>query len=296
MINNVTVVIRSSNERTEKLCYNLAAREVPEKNIQIIKVKPFSKAVQENFKIGIERNLKWTLALDADILLKKGAIEEMVNEFEKLDDCYYIYQGWVYDKFFLGFRSGGPHLYRTSLLSIAYDFIPKEGTSLRPESDTYRAMKKIGYHYFVDVKHFGLHDFEQYNKDIYRKFFLNAKKNQSFIPQFLTKWKKSLISDLDYQVAMRGLSDGLMFKETVFLNISFFADKTKILLNYISEKGNEVDNKKLEEIFTSNEYSKGVNSFIRDSRVDNVERRLIYRIRRKVYKRIHVWLESKGYY
>ena len=239
MLDNVTVVIRSTGERTEQACYNSVLQQVRKENIFIVNKKPFSEAVRANFKIGIEQNKPWTLALDADLILAKGAISQMIVKLEELGDNYYIYQGWVYDKFFKGFRTGGPHLYRTSLLQKGITFIPKEGKSLRPESDTYRAMQEIGYHYYVDNRYYGLHDFEQYKRDIYRKFFLHSKKHRSYVKQFMESWKHDILLDADYSIALKGLSDGLLYDGEVLIDTDFFAEKSNHIFTELGvvEKG-----------------------------------------------------------
>lgn len=229
MLDNVIVVIRSVGERTEQACYNAILKQVDSKNIVIVNKQPFSEAVRANFEIGIQRNQKWTLAVDADLILRENAIKDMIDAFSKLDDSYFIYQGWVYDKFFKDFRTGGPHLYRTSLLKKAIAFIPKEGTSLRPESSTYTVMNELGHGYFVDNKYYGLHDFEQNKHDIYRKFFLHAKKHTKLVGKFLNKWKGDILKDEDYVFALKGLSDGLLSGDEIFVDAEFFKKKSNYL-------------------------------------------------------------------
>ena len=109
-IKDITVVIRSAGERTLDLCHSLVSEQVEEQNIFIIKEKPFSKAVLKNFEIGIENGHKYTLAIDADILLYNKSIELLVKNFSNLTEDYFVYQGLVYDKFFNKFRGGGPHI------------------------------------------------------------------------------------------------------------------------------------------------------------------------------------------
>lgn len=229
MLDNVTVVIRSVGERTEKACYSAISELVASKNIFVVHQRPFSAAVKANFEIGMKQNKEWTLAVDADLILYNGAIKEMIAAFSKLEQSYFIYQGWVYDKFFKDFRTGGPHLYRTELLHKAIDFIPDEGTSLRPESSTYIEMDKLGHGYFVDNNYYGLHDFEQNKTDIYRKFFLHAQKHRKWIPKFLEAWKGDVLKDEDYVIAMRGLCDGLLFTDKIFVDAGFFEKKSKHL-------------------------------------------------------------------
>ena len=252
MLDNVTVVIRSSGERTEQACYDSISQQVSEDNIFIVNKKPFSEAVRANFRIGIEHNKPWTLAVDADLVLTRGAIAQMIDKLKALGDDYYVYQGWVYDKFFKDFRTGGPHLYRTSLLHKGITFIPEEGKSLRPESHTYIAMKEFGYHYYVDNRYYGLHDYEQFKKDIYRKFFLHSKKHTSYVTKFMESWKQDILLDEDYRIALKGLTDGLLYEGDVLIDIDFFEEKSKHLFGElaVNEKDELTDNNVFSDYFT----------------------------------------------
>lgn len=220
MQDDVIVIIRSTHERTESWCYDIIAREVPEGQITIIHEIPFSKAVNRTFSIGFNSNKKWTLAVDADILLKKNAIREMIANAEKKPAHTFIYQGCVLDKLFNGVRPGGPHLYRSSLLQPAMDLIPAESENLRPESFTYNKMAESGFHFYQEGIIYGIHDYEQYLKDIYRKSFIHARKHDQHSGRFLKEWANN--PDEDYDVAIKAFFDGLTFKGKVSADVLFF--------------------------------------------------------------------------
>ncbi|MDO5981659.1 hypothetical protein [Flavivirga spongiicola] len=294
MLDNVTVVIRSVGERTEKACYNAILKQVIKENIFIVNEQPFSEAVRRNFEIGVKQNLRWTLSVDADLILSNNAIKEMVDAFSKLENSYFIYQGWVYDKFFKDFRTGGPHLYRTSLLEKAIEFIPKEGTSLRPESSTYIAMKELGHGYFVDNKYYGLHDFEQNKQDIYRKFFLHAKKHRKLLGKFLDSWKEDILKDEDYIFALKGLSDGLLYKGKIFIDVDFFKQKSNHFFSELSikEKDSFLNEDVLKEYFymVENQLTKAKNKLKIDDNnknENNKEVSFLMKMKNKVIKTIH---------
>ena len=70
-IDGVTVVIRSVKERTEELCKKLILQQgIPEENLFIIHERPFSRAMRVGYQLGIDRNLPWTLYIDADVFLR----------------------------------------------------------------------------------------------------------------------------------------------------------------------------------------------------------------------------------
>jgi len=234
--------MRSANERTAGLCLQVVKKQVPENHIFIVKEKPFSHAVVKTFELGINQNNEWTLALDADIILTSHAVEQMVRFAETLSDQFYVYQGVVLDKLFGDFRSGGPHLYRTKYLSKALTFIPHDGLILQPESYTYKRMAENGFHFYFGVQCFGVHDYLQYYKDVYRKSFVHAKKHQMRTYAFLENWSKSGSEDKDFEMALLGYSDGLAFMEDVEIDTDFFQKMSEKALKYksLKEKDNDL--------------------------------------------------------
>ena len=209
MHTNVTVIIRSVGERTESLCRSLVSQQVPEDSIAVVREAPFSAALVESFQVGIKRGLPWTLCLDADILLRPDAIEDLLHAAQGIEDNVCEIQGLVLDKFFGGPRVGGPHLYRTSLLPRVLDLIPKAGCDLRPETYALEQMKGLGNPWRQIPIVLGLHDFEQYYRDIFRKSFVQAHKHPDFTHLFVKYWRRMAVKDNDYQVALWGLAAGI---------------------------------------------------------------------------------------
>lgn len=210
MEKNLTVVIRSIGERTEGLCRKLISRQISEKNIITINKTPFSAALADSYRAGIQRGLKWTLCVDADLLLRPDAIMTLLKTGNESEDNVFLIQGLILDKFFGGPRPAGNPLYRTALLHKALELIPQEETSLRPERDTLRRMEEKGYLKKQIPVTLGLHDFEQYYKDIYRKCFIQAHKHDYRLDFFVSYWRRLRDKDFDFQVALTGLSAGIL--------------------------------------------------------------------------------------
>lgn len=213
------VVIRSVGERTEQLCRELIlAQGVVPANVVIVREAPFSAAMRKSFEIGLERDLSWTFCVDADLLLRPKSIETMLQLAEEQPENVCEIQGYILDKFFGGPRQGGVHLYRTSLLPKVIDSIPAEGVNVRPEFHTLQAMEALG-HPWVSVPYLvGLHDFEQYYQDIFRKCFVQAHKHQYFTDLFLSIWRDGAECDRDYRVALKGYAKGIEYYEPVFID------------------------------------------------------------------------------
>jgi len=220
-IYNASIVIRSIGERTESLCRELVlAQGIPENNLYVVHQSPFSAAMKKSFQTGIEVGLPWTFCVDADVLLRDGSIEKMLRFAEEQDVNVCEIQGFVLDKFFGGPREAGNHLYRTSLLPKVIEQIPEEGVNIRPEFHTLESMKKKGYPYKQIPVLVGLHDFEQFFSDIYRKCFVQAHKHIKHTDLFLEVWRAGAATDPDYQVALKGFSAGIEHFSKVYIDVN----------------------------------------------------------------------------
>jgi hypothetical protein len=223
LLDNTVVIIRSVGERTESLCYQLATKQVPAANVVVIHERPFVQAVARGFEIGLDYNLPWTLCLDADYLLATGTIAKLVTAAEKHDENVFKVQGESLDKFFGGpVWAGGHHLYRTSLLRKARQFLPFNEETLRPETCVLREMKKIGHPLLQLEAVSGLHAYEQYYRDIYRQMSVRAHKHRSYVPYFLQHFQKLVAQDDDYKAATLGLIGGLANEELPAIDITTF--------------------------------------------------------------------------
>jgi hypothetical protein len=238
-INDLLVVIRGSNERTEELCIHLAKEQVPEDHVVVIHERPFSEAVRKGFQIGLDFALKWTLYLDADILLCKNALSDLVGYMEQQPDTSLGGHGKLLDKFIARDRFGGPHLYRTSLLEKALNVVPDAAVSLRPETYAKSLLAKQGHDWIKIRKFIAIHDFEQSYSDIYRKMVVraNKSKNKPLTNIFKQAENRSRL-DKDFLVALWGLRIGHYRNENILLDSEQWRAEaeTLIVANAFSEK------------------------------------------------------------
>ncbi|MCC5943258.1 MAG: hypothetical protein JJU37_17070 [Balneolaceae bacterium] len=254
-LQDAIIIIRSSNERTENLCKKLILEQgIHNSEIFVIHEIPFSQSLLKSFEIGIESGKKWTFCVDADVLLRPNSIDKMIRHANSQSQNVCQVQGYMLDKFFGGVRKGGVHLYRTALLNKVIDKVPVEGTDIRPESFTLRLMEDEGYPSRVVPYVVGLHDFEQYYFDIYRKAFVQVEKHLSRAELLITIWKQFAEQDHDYCVALKGFADSLTNDRDVFIN-SELPLYTELFDNSgIKEKSeldiNSYDDAKIEKIIT----------------------------------------------
>jgi len=218
----IILIIRSIGERTEQLCKKLILDQgIPEKQVLLVKEVPLSAAMRKAYELGIESGAKWTLCIDADVLLRPGSIAYMLQEAEIQPKQVCEIQGLVLDKFFGGPRPAGNHLFRTKYLKKVIKRIPEEGVNIRPERYTLGQMEKDG---FLNVKIpyvIGLHDDEQYNCDIYRKVFVQGVKHIHLAKLFSEIWKANIEHDHDFKVALYAFSDRFKNLEPVYINCEY---------------------------------------------------------------------------
>ncbi len=227
--NDVTVIIRSFKERSIEICLNSVLTEIDQENVFLIQETPFAKAVQKTFEIGISENKKWTLAIDADLILLPNSISTMLNQAKAYDNLY-VYQGHILDKFRCGVRQGGPHLYKTENLEIAIELIKSDQANLRPESAIYDLMKKRNHNVVIDKKIYALHDFEQFYKDIYRKAYFHGIKHKGW-KSLLPLWLEKCYLDFDYKIASVGFLDGYFSEKYQYPSPEEFDERYIDLLN-----------------------------------------------------------------
>jgi hypothetical protein len=236
---NVTVIIRTIGERTEKLCYELLQKQVSEENIYRVSEVPFTAALEKTFSVAIKADRKWTFVVDADVLIRPGVLGVLIEQAEALEENIFGIVGQVIDKFFGSPRKAGNHLYRTKLMHSALQYIPNPLDAIRPESFVKIKMRENGYDGKELETIVGLHDFEQSYRDIYRKSFVQAKKHKSTVHSLIPLWQHLATEDMDYIIALRGFEDGNNYTDFVGIdqNSIFLTTFDDVLLDLqLSEK------------------------------------------------------------
>ena len=214
------VVIRAAGGRTLSACQLLIAEYMSQGCVESISERPFERALARSFQIGIDAGTKWLVTVDADLLLRPGAISQMVAFCDSLPDDVFQIQPLILDKFIGGFRKAGPRVYRTALLGKALELVPAPGEKHRPEAYIVEEMGRSGHRTVTYDFVVGIHDFEQYYRDIYRKCYVHGFKHLKWLPQVLPIWKERAQNDIDYWVGLHGLWAGMMSREGVRLDVA----------------------------------------------------------------------------
>ncbi len=202
----ITVIIRSSNERTEELCVKKAKEIFGDENVFLVKnVTPFSKAVEESYRIGIEKNKKWTFIVDADVILDKEKIHIFFEHAEAqlgFDPKLFCIAANVFDNLFQDYRVVGAHLYQTAHLTKGLEFIWGAAEELRPETYVKNNMNDRGFTYYAVNVSIGIHDFFQNYEDLVQKVILHSCKHDP--SKLLLLWQKLLPTSKDFTYALIG--------------------------------------------------------------------------------------------
>jgi hypothetical protein len=203
------LVVRSAGERTAETCVRLASESLPSSAVTVIREVPFERALRETFRVGIEKAATWTVAIDADVLVRPGAIAALLDEAEAMPAAYAQLGGHVFDKITGLHRQAGNRVYRTRLLPNALECIPPTGTETTPEFFVAREMARRGHPAAKSNLIVGLHDFEQSFADLYRKAMLHSVKHRRLIAELVTRSAERGESDPDFRVVLKALWDGL---------------------------------------------------------------------------------------
>lgn len=222
LMEDCTVVIRSVGERTTDWCVSLANSIFNPENVVVIDERPLHKAIRKAYEIGLDRNKTWTLEIDADILLRREGILQLVQTASEQPSSSFFHFGMVFDKLTNGFRSAGNKVLRTSHIPHALKLLPKAEKEVRPDTFIRKSMAKNGYHYYRDVTLIGIHDFEQDFFDLYRKGYLQGVKNRNKLERFVGNWPKDWSKDSDYVTIKAGMDHGVVHKGVFSLDPSFF--------------------------------------------------------------------------
>jgi hypothetical protein len=202
------VVIRTAGERTTSWCQQLVGRQITPQHIHTIREVPFSQAVIRTFELGLKFDLTWTIAVDADVLVHSRALHSLVGLAELARPSDFRLDARLFDKLFGGPRCVGMHLYRTAHLQQALKIALVAESVHRPEFHVVQQMRLAG---FTDAEVepvLGLHDYEQFYRDLYRKGYVHAQKHVEFLDPLQGLWQRHSVRDNDFRAVLAGSRQG----------------------------------------------------------------------------------------
>lgn len=228
------IVIRTVGERSLPLC--IGSVQEQKRNYQIVSISPFIRAVQKTFELGLNRPDDLLLAVDADIILKPEIVQQIESKAEELltlNPNLFRIDLLLSDKF--RGHIAGCHVYVNEYSAIFADYfknVKYDPTERRPESKNIALCRKKHGLSSIDLKlEVGTHDFEQYYKHIFVKYYNRAvrdMKSYDKIRQCVASKAEKYPEDKDFLVALRGLEAG-RGQVTMRLDASAYPDVTNLL-------------------------------------------------------------------
>lgn len=196
---DVRIIVRTVGERTTDECIRRASLEG---DVNVISGQtPFYRVLEETYKLGMTYDQEWVPVVDADVLLTQGKLTAAVKMLSKMDGVFCL-DGKTEDKILRMKRRAGIHIYRRDLLETALQYV---SDSIKPETRARQAMESNhGQRTYVGDIIFGLHDYEQYYRDLYRKAYLQTKKLGGKIGRVKKKYPMLAQQDNDYKAILAG--------------------------------------------------------------------------------------------
>lgn len=211
------IIIRSCGERTEQRCIKLAKKHG---HVHVVNAIPFGETLRQSYKLGQTFEQLWIPMVDADVLLYPGTLKTAVTMLKSMNNNIFCWDGNTNDKVMIKKRRAGIHIYRRDLLSQAMQYI--DDNKLKPESHVRREMKKN--HDAVTHSEglvFGMHDFEQYYRDLWRKSFAQSRKLAGMIrrnPAIIKRWSRLSLRDNDYKVILAAHKQGRTYRGDIIID------------------------------------------------------------------------------
>lgn len=210
---NICIVVRSVSERTEQECLNIIKRQGFD--YFLIKEMPFQKAIERTFQIGLEnRDRNILLAMDADVLLFRNSISDIIYFIKNNKYNFFRYDFKVIDKF-RGIINAGVHGYINKYSENVIDYIKCKNLfippySHRPESTILKEFSKKNKlkSIIIDYPIVGIHDYEQFYSDIISKYYNRCVKDyakKEVLKNMLLNQLKNY-EDMDIRMALYGLT------------------------------------------------------------------------------------------
>ena len=208
-------IVRAAGERTADACCAALIRQTSSNDLERIELTPFWRTLREGLTRGMNSGAPWVLSVDADVLPSPGVVPHVMKWIGGADPKVAVVSGMIQDKFTATVRFGGIRLYRAEALPAMLDAMPAMGETVRPESTAIKRLTEQGWKHTLVPELVGLHDYEQYFRDIYRKAFLHMQKHGARMARFLELWMRLADEDTDYQAALAGAADALVFRRAV---------------------------------------------------------------------------------
>lgn len=239
MTHALHVIVRSAAERTADYCCTDLVRQTTSAQVERIESAPFWRTLREGLEHGLASGSEWVLSVDADVIPAPDAVQRIPACLEKADAEVGVITCLIQDKLMGGMRFGGVRIYRARAIPVLLEVMPPQGADVRPETATINRAATRGWRELQVPALLGIHDYEQYYRDLYRKAFLHMQKHGYMAARFLPAWKEKAALDADFRAVLAGAGDALFQESEVDCDVQHTAYKPEEALVRIglTEKG-----------------------------------------------------------
>lgn len=213
----VFLIVREAGERTREACLSLIGRQLSSHRVRVLSERPFSAAVRRGLEIGAAERPRWLFTLDADVLLARTAIADLLALCEAAPEDAFHVKGLLVCRVYGGTQPRGFHAFRGSLLEKALSFVGADPDTTRPETSIVRRMEAAGHRSVFAGDVLGLHDYEQSLRHLYIKMLLRARKTEQ-LDALRARLGAHAHEHADFRAAMWGLEDAQRYSAQRELN------------------------------------------------------------------------------
>lgn len=194
---NIGVIIRTTGERTEKLCLEAVEEFINIQDVTILRnISPPHAVYLQQFELMASRKYDYVMCIDADIILCKHWYSDILYMIKKNETkTWFSIIPITYDALTSKFLYRGIHIYNTEFSRLSYFFIKcseylfnnkntarhiNANFTSRIESNLHKYYRGLNIDMCSEKIIIGWHGFEQYNYEIFRQYAMRHYRDPNF--------------------------------------------------------------------------------------------------------------------
>ncbi|HEY4377058.1 MAG TPA: hypothetical protein VGM93_07855 [Acidimicrobiales bacterium] len=185
-------------------------QELPVDTVTTVSESPLSRSLRTSFEMAIDADAEWLLICDADVVPVGDGLRRVLRQATEMPSHYLQMSPRVQDLTFRAPLTRGVRVYRVSLLPVALEVLASGTHERRPESGLINDLVAVGHPSGLSHVVVGLHDFEQWHRDLYRKGYFFAHKHVEKLSNIVARAHAEVEAPEDLRSLLLGLADGLL--------------------------------------------------------------------------------------
>ena len=221
MTRSIALIQRHAGERTQEIGLRLASEQLPFEGVAAVHAGAFPATLRRALETAVDIGADWTIMLDADVLVLPDALSRLVRLASEYPSDHACINACCFDRLTATVRSVGLRCYRTSLIPLALEQHGWEA-QVRPETALLGLLGDAGHPTAITSLLCGVHDFEQYYRDLYRTAVVHGVKfRERGAARNIERWATH--DDPESQILEAGAREGMELG-TVALDAERFRD------------------------------------------------------------------------